>query len=146
MQNGDQLTEVPHVAGYSEASIGQAFKQAFLISFTNKFALIARGTKARLRLSTAPAVIYTRLDPSEIGVVRFTVQDDDNRRYVWVVSRMGSNAGEFYPEEDNITFTDAPRSDGVYELTVNKPMPPGEYGLVAPGGTTGYVIHDFGID
>jgi hypothetical protein len=69
------------------------------MSFTNKTAVIARGTRARLRLNTAPAVIYTRLSPSEIGVVRFTVQESDNRRVVWVVSRMGSNAGEFYPED-----------------------------------------------
>lgn len=146
VQNGSQFTEVPSVAGYSEASIGQAFKQAFLFSFTSKVAVIARGTKARLRLSTAPATIYTRLSPSEIGVVRFTVQTDDNRRYVWVVSRVGSNAGEFYPEEDNITFADESAGDGVSKLTLKKPLTPGEYGLVAPGGTTGYVIYDFAID
>ena len=123
VQNGSQLTEVAKVTGYAEASIGQAFKQAFLLSFSNKTAVIARGTAARLRLTTAPTVIYTRLSPSEIGVVRFTVQESDNRRFVWVVSRVGSNQGEFYPEEDNITFDDEPGMDGVYKLTLKKSMP-----------------------
>ena len=145
VQNGSQFTEVARVTGYAEASIGQAFKQAFLMSFSNKMAVIARGTKARLRLNTAPTVIYTRLNPSDIGVVRFTVQEADNRRFVWVVSRVGSNLGEFYPEEDNITFDDEPGTDGVYKLTLKKPMPPGEYGLIGPGGSTGYEVYDFGI-
>lgn len=97
-------------------------------------------------LTETPTTLYTRLDPSEIGVVRFTVQNDYNRRYIWVVSRVGSNEGEFYPEEDNVTFDDERQSEGIHKLTLKKTLTEGEYGLVAPGGTTGYTIYDFGID
>lgn len=143
-----RLVELGGVAGYSEASIGQAFKQAFLFSFKNKTAIIARGTKAKMRFADAPTVLYTRYEPSEIGVVRFTVQTEENknRRYVWVVSQVGSNQGEFYPPEDNVTFTDESTPDGAHKLTLNKALTPGEYGLIGVGGTTGYQIHDFGVD
>jgi hypothetical protein len=146
VSNQGHLLEVRGVAGYVEASIGQAFKQAFLFSFTNKMAVIARGQKARLRLGADPGAVYTRLDPSEIGVVRFTVQPDDDRRYIWVVSRVGSNQGEFYPSEDDMKFDDEEVAPGVYKLKVRSDLVGGEYGLIAPGGNTGYVVYDFAIE
>lgn len=143
---GGKFIEARSSAGYVEASIGQAFKQAFLFSFTNKFAVIARGAKAKLRLTRSPDVIYTRHEPSEVGVARLTVQQDDDRRFIWVVARVGSNEGEFYPEEDNFTFQDEIAEDGVHNLTLARSLPAGEYALIAPGGNTGYLIYDFGID
>lgn len=146
LAKGSGAMELGSVAGYVEASIGQAFKQALLFSFTSKFAVIARGQRARVRVSPAPTVAYTRYSPSEIGIVRLTVQPDHDRRFVWVVSRVGSNQGEFHPPEDDIKFVDEPMADGVYKLTLSKALTPGEYGVIAPGGSTGYVVHDFGVD
>lgn len=138
--------EIQKVPGYSEASIGQAFKNIFLFDFKSKFALIAKGPKAETRFPTAPTVIYTRYNPAEVGVARFTVQTERDRRYVWVVTRTGANDGEFDPPENNIKFTKDRTSDGAYKLTFQSPLAPGEYGLVAVGGVTGYVVHEFGID
>lgn len=140
------IIQLDGIAGYVEASIGQAFKQAFLFSFTNKFAIIARGTKANARLSGAPTTLYTRYNPSEIGIARLTVQPENDRRYIWVVHRKGSNQGEFHPKEDDITFSHEKTPEGVFKLTPTKPLSPGEYGLIAAGGSTGYLIHDFGVE
>jgi len=138
--------EIPSVSGYVEESIGQAFKQAFLFSFKNKMAITARGTKATMRFATPPTTIYTRYKPSEIGVARLTVQPTKERRYIWVVSRVGSNSGEFYPSEDDMKFTDERAPDGTYKLTLKAPLTPGEYALIAYGGNTGYIVHDFAIE
>jgi hypothetical protein len=146
LPKGGAVMEVGGVAGYVEASIGQAFKQAFLFSFTNKFAVIARGVSARTRIAERPTMLYSRLAPSEIGIVRFTVQSDNDRRYVWVVSRVGSNAGEFYPPEDNVPFDDEPMPGGVHKLVLRQALTDGEYGLIAPGGNTGYTIYDFAVN
>jgi hypothetical protein len=141
-----QPVELRGVAGYVEASIGQAFKQAFLMSFSNKMAVIARGPGARFHASQGLRVVYTRHNPSELGIVRFTVQADRQRRYVWVVSRVGSTEGEFYPPEDNVLFDEEPVSRDLHKLTLRRTLEAGEYGLVAPGGTTGYLIYDFAVD
>ena len=53
----EKLIEIPSVSGYVEASIGQAFKQAFLFSFKNKIAITARGTKATTRFAAAPSTM-----------------------------------------------------------------------------------------
>ncbi|MCI0560715.1 MAG: hypothetical protein MN733_19700, partial [Nitrososphaera sp.] len=77
--------------------------------------------------------------------VRFTVQPEKNRRYVWVVSQVGSNAGFFYPESDNIPFSYAKMSNGIYKITITEQFSAGEYGLVAAGGSTGYLVYSFSI-
>lgn len=138
-------TEIPSVAGYVEASLGHAVKQAFLLSFKNKMAITARGTTAKTRFPTPPLSIFTRYRPSEIGIARLTVQPEKDRRYIWVVSRVGSNSGEFQPPEDDVKFTDETMKDGSYKLTFKTPLTPGEYGLIAADGKTGYVVHDFSV-
>ena len=137
--------EMESEAGYIEASIGQAFKQALLFSFTNKFAVVVHNTNAFLKFDKGVSTFYTRGNPSEIGIIRFTVQPEKNRRYVWVVSQVGSNAGFFYPESDDIPFSYAKMSNGIYRITLTKPLNAGEYGLVAAGGATGYLAYSFSI-
>jgi hypothetical protein len=142
-----QPLEIPGIAGSVEASIGQAFKQAFLFSFKSKMAVIAQGTSAKTRLSASPTVFYTRYRPSEIGVARFTVQSDRNRRYFWLVAPMGATRGEVEPPEHDMKFTDERTDDGSYKLTFKAPFAPGEYVLVGPPvGRTGHVLHDFAVD
>ena len=63
-----------------------------------------------------------------------------------MVSRVGSNAGEFYPPADDMKFTDERAPDGTYKLTFKAPLAPGEYALIAAGGDTGYIVHDFAIE
>lgn len=141
-----RLDELQWVSGYVEESIGQAFKQSFLLTIKDKFALLTRGLKADVRLTKTPEVLYTRYNPTEIGIVRFTIQPDKNRRYIWVISRIGSNEGEFYPVEDDIKFDKQRRADGIYRLTLKTKLAPGEYGLVVPGGDSGYLVYDFAVD
>lgn len=142
----EKQIELPSVSGYVEESIGQAFKQVFLFSLKNKMAITARGTKAATRFAIPPTIIYTRYKPSDIGVVRLTVQPKKERRYIWVVSRVGSNAGEFFPPEDDMKFTDERAPDGTFKLTLKAPLAPGEYALIAAGGMTGYSVHEFAVD
>jgi len=138
--------EIPSVAGYVEASIGQAFKQELLFSFKNKMAISAHGTAAKIRFKVPPTVLFTRYRPSEIGVALLLVDAEKDKRYIAVVSRVGSNAGEFYPPENDMKFTDERMKDGTYKLTFKKPLLAGEYGLIAAEGKTGYVVHDFAVD
>jgi hypothetical protein len=43
-------------------------------------------------------------------------------------------------------FTDERAPDGTYKLTFKAPLAPGEYALIAAGGDTGYIVHDFAIE
>ena len=43
-------------------------------------------------------------------------------------------------------FTDERTPNGTYRLSIGDHLTPGEYALIAPGGTTGYIVHDFAID
>jgi hypothetical protein len=135
------------VMGYKEASIGQAFKQRFGFSFKNKFAILIRGTRASTRLSSSPPRIYTRHDLSQSGLVKLTVQEDRDRRYVWVASRIGSTAGEFYPPECDTKGEIKDIGNGIQTLTFTNTLAPGEYGFVATENEgRSYVVYDFAID
>ena len=71
---------------------------------------------------------------------------DRDRRYFWLVSRVGSDSGEVYPETDDIKFDYDNATDGVYKLTLKNSLTPGKYALVSPGERHGYQIYDFAVD
>lgn len=144
---GGQQIVLRGQAGYLEASIGQAFKQAFLFSFKNRVAVLVSGMQAKQRFSQAPTVIYTRFEPEMGGVARFTPQEKKNRRYFWLTSRVGSNQAEVFPPEDDMKFDVEELSDGVYKLTFRQPLTPGEYAFVTPDENQKmYRVFDFGVD
>ncbi len=103
-ENNSKLEAIESVAGFVEASIGQAFKQAFLFDFKNKFAIIANETMAFDVIKEESPVFYIRSKPTETGVARLTVQTERDRRFVWLVNRVGSNQANFHPPEDSIAF------------------------------------------
>lgn len=137
-----KLTEMDYVKGYTEASIGQAFKQHFLFSFKNKTAIIMENVKAKLRLNDPSPVFYTRYNPTEIGIAKFTVQDVKNRRYIFVVSQIGSTLGNIYPKEHDILFDYEKLPEGIYKITLKNSLPTGEYGIAL----SSYRVYDFGVD
>ncbi len=62
-ENDSKLVPIEGETGYVEESIGQAFKQAFLFSFTSKFAILANGTKAYDVVKGNKHVFYIRNKP-----------------------------------------------------------------------------------
>lgn len=140
--DGKKLIKLTSVAGYMETSVGQGFRQTF--TFKGGYWIYANGTKSKIRLKTSPTVIYTRHVPSESGVVLFTVEG--NRRSIWLETKVGSNEGTFSPEENEMKFDEELIGDDIYKLTFKKPLKPGEYGFLTPGGATKNLIYDFAVE
>ena len=83
--DGNKLIQLHSVAGYSETSVTQGFRQAF--TFKGGFSIYAIGTKAKTRLKTAPKIMYTRHAPSESGAALLIVEQ--NKRSIWVETKAG---------------------------------------------------------
>jgi hypothetical protein len=142
-----KLVPLEAETGYVEASIGQAFKQAFLFSFTNKFAILANDTKSFDVIKSKHPIFYVKSKPTETGIARLTVQADRGRRYIWLVNRVGSNQAHFHPPEDSIAFEWAKTQKGVYKLTVKDSLAPGEYAIISPNQSRkGYDLYSFRIE
>lgn len=136
-----------HVMGYKEDSIGQALKLEFGVSIKNKFAILVREKKAATRFSSSPTCIYTRLDLSQSGLVKLTVQEKRDRRFVWIVHRVGSTMGESYPPSVEVKGEAKDIGNGIQTFTFTTPLPPGEYGFVASENEgRSYIVYDFAID
>jgi len=82
-EENSKLIPIEGEAGYVQKSIGQAFKQAFLFSFTSKYAILANGIKAFDVVKGNHPVFYIRNQPTESGIARLTVDKEINRRFVW---------------------------------------------------------------
>lgn len=146
-EKNNKLVPIEGETGYVEASIGQAFKQRFLFSFKNKFAILANQTKSFDVIKTKRPVFYVKSKPTETGIARLTVQADRGRRFVWLVNRVGSNQANFYPPEDAIAFEWAKTQKSVYKLMVKDTLTPGEYAIIAPNKTRkGYELYSFRIE
>jgi hypothetical protein len=138
--------EMQSQTGSFEASVSEGFKRAFLSSSTDKFILSVPNATAPLEFNTDIPPFYTRINPKEMGIVRFTVQTEENNRYVLVTSPVGANVGFFYPESDEIPFSYAKMPNGIYRINITKPLSPGEYGIIVRGGvTTRYTVYSFTI-
>jgi hypothetical protein len=137
--------EMESAAGDFEASVGQGFKRALLFSSQDKFAIVVPNTNAILKFDKGISTFYTRKKPTEMGMVRFTLQPEKNRRYILVDSPVGADVGFFYPESDEISFSYAKMPSGIYRITLTKPLTAGEYGIIATGGATGYIAYSFSI-
>lgn len=146
-EKNHQLVPIEGETGYVEASIGQAFKQAFLFSFKNKFAIFSNQTKSFDVIKTKRPVFYVKSKPTETGIARLTVQAERGRKFVWLVNRVGSNQANFYPPEDSIAFEWAKTQKNVYKLTVKDIITPGEYAIIAPNKSRkGYELYSFRIE
>jgi hypothetical protein len=134
--------------GYVEASIGQAFKQEFLFSFKNKYAVLIKGTKSATRLSNSPTALYTQHDlVQDSGLVKLTVQEGRDRRYVWLVQRVGSTQAEAYPPECEIKGKIDHLENGIQKLTFTRPLTSGEYSLIASDSASRqYLVYAFAIE
>lgn len=125
-----KLKPMDSVMGYTESSIGQAFKRAFLFSFVNKYAILINGTTAFTTIKGNNLVFYTRMEPGNIGIARLTVQQQRNRRFIWNINRIGSSMAHFYPPKDSIAYKWAKTQKGVYQITIADEMTNGEYAII----------------
>ena len=145
IENGGRLHAIDSESALLEASIGQAFKQAFLFSMKNKVAVVANGTSAFKRINTTKPTFYTKYKPSDIGIGRFILQPEKNRRYVWVTSQTGSNIMYIYPYENAVGFDYSKVGNGIYKVVLRENLEPGEYGI-GTGMNSSPVLYNFGIE
>ncbi|HFC31003.1 MAG TPA: hypothetical protein ENJ44_08185 [Oceanospirillales bacterium] len=146
-EDGTKLVPIDGESCYTQASIGQAFKRAFLFSFTNKYAILVNGTKSFNTVNNRHPVFYIRANPVLSGVARLTIDKHYNKRYVWAVQMAGSNEANFYPPEDAIAFKWSKTQKDVYKITITDNLQNGEYAILIPDQTDKtYISYGFKVE
>jgi hypothetical protein len=110
---------------------------------------VPRGLQSNGSSTWASGVGTTTSSPAEVTLVRFA--EGDNRRDAKVgrINIGGSKTGVM--EKDQLAFTSEMIRPGVYRITVDADLAPGEYGFIqsmSAGGTQGAItarVFDFGI-
>lgn len=155
---GEKNVEMEYVAGFTK-TITSAYSMGFTGSMKTKFVIMANGEKASFRIKDKNPAFYTKLHPSEIGLVIFDTDTYNKKpvRYVLRVGDMWQTGGQAAgPAQTNIEFDSKKEPDGLYKITLKAPLEKGDYGFIAPGtgrGSAGswnpsssYRIFDFGVD
>lgn len=153
---GGKNVEMEYVAGFTK-TITSAYSMA-MGSMKTKFVIMANGEKASFRIKDKTPAFYTKLHPSEIGLVIFDTDTYNKKpvRYVLRVGDMWQTGGQAAgPAQTNIEFDSKKEANGLHKITLKAPLEKGDYGFIAPGSGNGagswnpsssYRIFDFGID
>lgn len=153
---GGKNVEMEYVAGFTK-TITSAYSMV-TGSMKTKFVIMANGEKAPFRIKDKTPAFYTKLHPSEIGLVIFDTDTYNKKpvRYVLRVGDMWQTGGQAAgPAQTNIEFESKKEPNGLYKITLKAPLEKGDYGFIAPGSGNGtgswnpsssYRIFDFGID
>ena len=137
-----KLIEMDYVAGSMQASIGNAFKRAFMFSMHDEAALIIQGESAKFRITEKVPVFRFSVNPEgRFLIVRFVKDIERHIRYVMLYRRPGSTDWVTKPGEE-IAIEYTKEQDGYYIVRPKTDLQPGEYGIV-PGYRT---VYDFCID
>lgn len=154
---GGKKVEMEYVAGFTK-TITSVYSMGFTGSMKTKFVIMANGEKAPFRIKDKTPAFYTKLHPSEIGLVIFDTDTYNKKpvRYVLRVGDMWQTGGQAAgPAQTNIEFDSKKEANGLYKITLKAPLEKGDYGFIAPGSGNGtgswnpsssYRIFDFGID
>ena len=89
--------------------------------------------------------------PNEFTMLRFEVKKDSRETVVMQANAFGSQSGS--QDSATVPFTFTKLRPGIYKVTPNAPLHPGEYcflsasggGAYAPGAATASKLFDFGI-
>lgn len=154
---GGKNVEMEYVAGFTK-TITSAYAMGWSGSMKTKFVIMASGEKASFRIQGKTPAFYSKLHPSEIGLVIFDTDTYNKKpvRYVLRVGDMWQTQGQAAgPAQSNIDFDFKKEPNGLYKITLKAPLEKGEYAFIAPGTSSGggpwnpssaYKIFDFGVD
>lgn len=154
---GGKNVEMEYVAGFTK-TITSALAMGWTGSMKTKFVIMANGEKAPFRIKDKTPAFYTKLHPSEIGLVVFDTDTYNKKpvRYVLRVGDMWQTQGQAAgPGQSNIDFDYKKEPNGMYKIVLKAPLEKGEYGFIAPGAgsavagpwspSSSYRIFDFAV-
>lgn len=136
----DQKSEIQYERGTTER-VGFAGFGATL--------LILRPMRTSLRLPS-DAEFYSCMNPTDAPLVRFSLDDEENRRDT-SVGRGGPWSQEFsISQDDLVPYAFEKTPEGYFKIKPSKSLSSGEYGFV-PQGSMGYFatgerVYTFGVD
>ncbi len=148
---------------YSQGKSGGLFKTAMTYGIAKaKWKAVVHNPHATIRTSNPGAVFYFYVEekgvfggsvsPNEFTLVRFDVKGDSREATVMQMNAFGGSSGT--EEKANISFTSVKIRPGVYKITADAPLKPGEYafltasgmGAFAPGAAAASRLFDFGLN
>jgi len=135
-----KLIELERTKCGAEANVGQAVKQALLVSFVNKFSIHAPGTTAYTKITETTPVFFTRYNPENLTIARMQVDSVRNRRFINLVNNRNANTAYVDPVADNVNFNWAKTQNGKYKIIVTTPLEKGEYGIFSAKDNKYYVF------
>ncbi len=156
IQQDGKLVEMEYVAGFTK-NMTSTLLWGLGGTTTTRFAIIANGEHAQMKITDKNPIFYLRVHPSDVGIVKFDI-DTYRKKKVRYVMRVGDlwqtqgYAGG--PGESNIDFDFKKETSGLYKITFKRPLNDGEYGIIVAkiGGTGGlwglanaYKIFDFAV-
>lgn len=151
-----KLVEMEYVAGFTKI-LGSSMWAVPFSTPKVRFVIMASGEHAAFRINEKNPVFYTKLHPSDIGLVKFDTDTYNKKpvRYVLRVGEMWQTSGQAAgPAQSNIDFDFKKESNRLYKITMKAPLENGEYGIIASkGDNTGnpwnpsasYKIFDFAV-
>jgi hypothetical protein len=148
---------------YSEGKSGGLFKTAMTYGIAKaKWKAVVHNPHANIRTGDTGVVFYFYVEekgtfggsssPNEFTLVRFDVKGDSRETTVYQMNAFGGSSGT--QEKANVPFTSVKIRPGVYKITPNAPLKPGEYafltasgmGAFAPGAAAASRLFDFGVN
>lgn len=131
ISRNDKLSEMEYMAGFTKNLSN--YSVYYLGNTQSKFAIMASGKQAQMRIKDKSPVFYSRINPGEISIVKFDTDTYDGKsvRYItragdWIVT----SARTLPPGEDSIDFNFQKEVNGLYKITIKKYLNNGEYGIV----------------
>jgi hypothetical protein len=118
---------------FAQASIGEAFNPVNMFTMTAVGSITVQGLHSFLQLGPTQRTFYTRHNPALMGINRFTLYPEDQRRYVTITQRAGSTEASAKNENDDIAYSYTRLANDIYKITITGTLSPGEYGIFAPG-------------
>lgn len=155
VQNG-KLVEMEYVGGFTKILSSSMWAAPFSTPKT-RFVIMASGEHATLQINDKTPVLYSKLHPSDLGLVKFDTDTYNKKivRYVLRVGEMFQTGGQAGgPAQSNIDFDFKKESSGLYKITMKTTLENGEYGIItsksdAAGNpwnpSASYKIFDFAV-
>jgi hypothetical protein len=135
LKKGDTMIAIPFTQPESAATLKSRISDAFMPFYTGPGDVLRfiRGENSLTRTSEKRPFFCTKMNPSNLLLVKLNYHKDKNIRYV--ISK-----GRMYKETLPIELSRSP--EGIFEVLPKEDLLPGEYAFIAFGA----LFYDFGID
>jgi len=164
MYTGNKLVMLEPTV-YAQGKVGGFFKTAATYGIAKtKWKAVVQGPHAKIGTSDPGAVFYFYVEekgtfggttsPNEFALIRFDVKGDSREATVMQIGLFGGTSGT--QDKANIPCTSLKIKPGIYKVTPNAPLKPGEYaflsasatpaGALAPGAAGASRLFDFGVN